>query len=225
MLLPALLGLGIVLLSRRSPVSPERVSIRGVWLLIPVVAVTVAANVARGMSPHDHAVNRIEGALVLTASVVFIVLNLRAVRGPLTTLAVLGTGVGGAMNAAAALIFGGMPVLRTAARVAGYDYAPGSAPPSDYVFSDHLGLGAILIGDFIPIPGFLKVLSIGDLLLLPGLVALVVIAVRNLRATEGASGEAPAAHRVPTEESHQDASTPDAPTGDRKGVNSWTRRP
>lgn len=225
MLLPALVGLGIVLMTQRRLMSSQRVSIRGVWLVIPVVAITVAANVGRGTSQHDHAINRIEGALVLAASVMFMLLNLRAVRDPLTTAAVIGTGVGGAMNATAALVFGGMPVLRSSARVAGYDFGPGSAPPSDYVFSDHLGLGAILIGDFIPIPGFLKVLSIGDLFLLPGLVALVVIAVRNLQVAGGTSGAAAPNHGVPPDDVHQDASASDAPAVDRKEVNSWSRRP
>ena len=225
MLLPALLGLGIVLMTRSRPLSSQRVSIRGLWLLIPVFAITVAANLGRGMSQHDHAINRIEGALVVAASAAFVVLNIHAVRGSLTALAVIGTGVGGAMNATAALVFGGMPVLRSSARVAGYDFGPGSAPPSDYVFSDHLGLGAILIGDFIPIPGFLKVLSIGDLFLLPGLVALVVIAVRNLQAAGGASGAAATNHGGPADDLREDVSASDAPTGDRKGVNSWTTRP
>jgi len=225
MLLPALLGLGIVLMTRSGPVSSQRVSIRGVWLLIPVVVITVAANIARGMSQQDHAINRIEGALVLAASMSFMLLNIHAVRGPLSTLAVVGTSVGGAMNAAAALIFGGMPVLRASARVAGYDFGPGKAPPSDYVFSDHLGLGAILIGDFIPIPHFLKVLSIGDLLLLPGLVALVIIAVRNLRVTGETSGVGATNQGVPPDVPGPDAPVSDAPIGDRKGVNSWTRRP
>lgn len=185
MLLPALLGLGIAWAARRSQARPRKV--KGIWLLAPLLVITVAANAARGASQHDHVVNRVEGALVLAIAALFILLNVRVVRDRLTTLAILGTGVGGAMNAAAALIFGGMPVLRASARLAGYDYGSASPPPPDYVFSDHLGLGAILVGDFIPIPGFLKVLSIGDLLLLPGLAALVVIAIRSLKATTSVS--------------------------------------
>ena len=183
MLLPAVVGAVILLLTRGRRRPASRVSIRGLWLLAPVVAVTVGANVARGASQHDHGINRVEGALVLAASIAFVVLNRRADRGPVASVAVLGTGLGGALNAAAALIAGGMPVLMASARVAGYDYVAGDAPPSDYVFSDHLPLPVILLGDFIAIPGFLKVLSIGDLLLLPGLAALVVVAVRNVRVT------------------------------------------
>jgi hypothetical protein len=194
MLLPALLGLVIVIASRRTAARSEKISIRGIWLLAPLLVATVAADAARGSTDHDPAVNRIEGALVLAMSVLFVVLNVRAVRDRLTALAVLGTGVGGAMNAAAALVFGGMPALRASARIAGYDYGPDSTPPSDYVFSDHRGLGAILMGDFIPIPGFLKVLSIGDLLLFPGLAALVVVTVLNLKVAGRPSDTAFATH-------------------------------
>lgn len=184
MLLPALLVIGFMVTPRGRRTRLRRVSIRGVWLLIPVVAVTIAADVTRGMSPHDHAINRIEGALVVVASGCFLLLNLRGLRDRLTAVAVLGVAVGGAINAAAALVFGGMPILGASARLAGYDYVPGSAAPSDYVYSDHLGLGAIVIGDFIPIPGLMKVLSVGDLLLFAGLAACGVAAVGNLLAVD-----------------------------------------
>jgi hypothetical protein len=70
------------------------------------------------------------------------------------------------------LVFGHMPVLGWAAERAGY--APLSAYPSPgYARSEDLGTIALLIGDFIPLPNFLKILSIGDLSLFAGCVLLL----------------------------------------------------
>ena len=76
------------------------------------------------------------------------------------------------LNALGVIVFGAMPVLQSAAATAGNPFT-GHDPSPGYVRSEDLGAFGVAVGDFIPIPHLLKVLSLGDLSLFAGCIVLL----------------------------------------------------
>lgn len=105
---------------------------------------------------------------------VFVWRNRRRAAPGLWASGVAPAALGSSLNALATLIFGAMPVSMEAANQAGYSFAKGDSAPRDYVFSEGLGPVAFAMGDFLPVPGVMTVLSVGDLFLVPGL-ALILL--------------------------------------------------
>jgi hypothetical protein len=102
----------------------------------------------------------------------FVLLNRRGAR--VISLASALVGVGVWLNAVGVLVYGYMPVLERAAAVADNPFTA-SHPSPGYVRSEDLGAFGVLIGDFMPIPHALKVLSIGDVCLFAGCILLLAV--------------------------------------------------
>jgi len=86
------------------------------------------------------------------------------------TLIPLGT----ASNSIPIAFLGAMPYSLSGARAAGYSNAELATDAPGYIRLDDVSQLWIPVADLIPIPVLMKVLSVGDLLLIPGLVLLVV---------------------------------------------------
>ena len=102
----------------------------------------------------------------------FVLLNRRGGRVTSTASTLVGVGVW--LNSVGVLVYGYMPVLERAARAADNPFTA-SHPSPGYVRSEDLGAFGVLIGDFIPIPHALKVLSIGDPCLFAGCILLLAL--------------------------------------------------
>jgi hypothetical protein len=165
---PLLVSVALLLHFRPRIESPGAARLRGAWLLpAALVGSLISSVLHNNTSLPAPVINRGLAALIILICLCFVALNLR-LEPPLNRAGVWLTTVGAAMNAAATLIFGYMPVLGSSAAAAGYRVPLNTHPNPRYVLSDNLGPFAVVVGDFMPLPGFLKVLSIGDLLLVPG---------------------------------------------------------
>ncbi|WP_127479398.1 DUF5317 family protein [Nocardioides pantholopis] len=138
------------------------------WLLVPIVVATpVAARLrAAGVVP-DGVLNRTFAVLVLLAAAGFLIAN-RGQRSALVRAGVRLTAAGAAANAAATLLYGAMPVLAASARWMGSDLRAGEHPDAEYVAVSASQVPALLLGDVLPVPVLESVVSLGDLLLVPG---------------------------------------------------------
>lgn len=167
LLSPILLGLLATVALRRS--RHEVAQLRGIAVLLPFVA---ALAVGTGLA-HAHAwlppttVNRSSALAFIVLVASFAILNAPGQRGPARTAVWLVT-VGATMNAAITLVVGYMPVLEAAAARAGYQTPLAHHPTPKYVLSDDMPSLLIILGDFIPVPGLVKVISLGDVLLFAG---------------------------------------------------------
>jgi hypothetical protein len=197
MAVPLLLSGAIVVLARRH--LQDASLLRGLWLIPVAVAGTVVSGaVHRTTDVDDALLNRSLSALVLAGCVLFVVVNRHRMTG-LVRAGVLMTTIGAGLNATATLVYGFMPVLQSAARYLGDDLARGSHPTSRYVTTHGSQTFAVLLGDAIPVRGLNAIISVGDLLLLPGCSILLAACVAPLFFEEDASGtDAPASsHRAP----------------------------
>jgi hypothetical protein len=175
MLLPVVLGVVISLFLTRRASGDWRVS--GVWLLLVALPIAIVSDRERSSVADPALVNRIEAVLLCVVAACFVWLNRR--HAVTTRAASWLVAVGVWLNALGVVAYGAMPVLRSAAAVADNPFTS-SHPSPGYVRSDDLGWFGIVIGDFIPIPHFLKVLSIGDLLLFAGCVLLLSLFLARL---------------------------------------------
>lgn len=181
LLVPTLLTLGFVFVPRRGGTHARSLTVRGLWIVLVVVAVTaIGDRIASEWTDHQSTVSRAQAALVLLACAGFGWLNRGG--GPLLRTAVAAIVGGAALNAVPTLVYGGMPVLRSAILEAGYDAADlaGPHPKVGYVLSDGRGWLAHYAGDFIAVPDAYVVISIGDLLLWTGLAVLMAMALRRV---------------------------------------------
>lgn len=175
MLLPVVLGVVTSLLVMRRATDGWRVS--GVWLVLVALPIALTCDHLRPRVPDPAVVNRIEAVLLCVVAGCFALLNRR--NGTLPRVAALVIAAGVWLNALGVLLYGSMPVLQRAAAVADNPFTT-SHPSPGYVRSEDLGWFGVVIGDVIPIPHFLKVLSIGDLLLFVGLVLLLSLFLARL---------------------------------------------
>jgi hypothetical protein len=179
MAVPGIVALVFLLLAPRQQVLGHRW--RGGWLLAVAALAQVLSDRLRATGLDDVAINRATALTMLGLLAAVTWLNLPALQRLAPRLALLGVVVGGSMNAVVTLVYGYMPVLKEATVVAGYSPFAGLHPDPRYVYSDGLGWPGILLGDLLPIPGGLKVLSLGDLLLLPGLAVALVLFLLSFR--------------------------------------------
>jgi hypothetical protein len=164
--LPLVVSGLVVLLGRRH--LADATQLRGLWLIPLALAGTILAGALRRATHLDDVVlNRGLSCLVLAACVLFALVNRPRVGG-LLRAGVLLTTAGAGLNALATAVYGSMPVLGASARVLGEELPRGSHPDARYVTAHGSQTFAVLVGDVIPIPGLGAVISIGDVLLLPG---------------------------------------------------------
>ena len=174
MLLPAVVAAAFVLL-RGSHGRGAGIGIRAGWLIIP--AAVLQWLTSEGHYPQSVSVEtatRIVTAICLVLIGVLCWMNWggrpRSVKVGLG-LAFAGT----ATNAIPILAYGGMPYSTSAALRSGFsrqelaEGANGHIP----IESDHASV-LVALSDLVPIPGLMKVVSIGDLALLVGLIVVLV---------------------------------------------------
>lgn len=171
MLLPAVVGLIVA----RPNVATSLTSLRGKWLIVLVAALQFMH--VEGLWPEEikeSVERRVFAVLVVVIAIAFCWLNRslwsrRSGRWALS-LVPLGT----ASNSLPIAVLGAMPYSIPGARAAGYSSAELATDAPGYIRLDDVSPLWIPFADLIPIPVLMKVLSVGDLLLIPGLVLLVV---------------------------------------------------
>lgn len=168
--IPIVLALALVLHRRRERRSATDTRVRGAWLVLVALVVAVSADRLRPGVDDPMVINRLEATSLCLIAAGFAYLNLSAAPGVRRAAALVTAGVWA--NALGVLAFGYMPVLARAAAIAGHPFTAHNPSPG-YVRSEDLNAFGILIGDFIPLPHLLKVLSIGDVALLVGLAMLL----------------------------------------------------
>jgi hypothetical protein len=151
--------------------------VRGLAVVPLVVVASFAAarlqgdQVSSGIVP-DPVVNRLLAGVILLAAAAFLVVNRRQ-PSRLVRWAVRATAAGAASNAAATMVFGSMPVLAAAVNADGGYLVPGEHPDPRYLAVDSSQPLAVVIGDVLPLPPLDAVVSVGDLLLVPGCAVLL----------------------------------------------------
>jgi len=170
MLLPVAGAFVITPWVRRQLIPGETLAFRGAWLVPLGVGLKLTVDGLRSSGIPDEVLTRGAAIGMIAGALGFVLLNRHGHKVVRLGSASAATGAG--LNALAMLLFGAMPVNGWAANVAGYE-SVGEHPSPGYVRSDDLGSAALWMGDFMPIPGFLKVLSIGDLFLFAGCVVLL----------------------------------------------------
>jgi hypothetical protein len=172
---PLAAGLALTVLLRRSLAASTPVRGLAVAPLVVVTSFAATRLQGDGVAPRvvpDAVVNRAVAAVILVAAAVFVAVNLRQ-ASRLVRYGVWCTAAGAASNATATLVFGSMPLLDAAVRAEGAYVFPGEHPDPQYVVVDGSHPLALLIGDVLPIPALDTVLSLGDVLLIPGCAILV----------------------------------------------------
>jgi hypothetical protein len=84
-----------------------------------------------------------------------------------------------------------LPVLRPAALSAGFTPAELATAPPGYVVAADAGDPVVWLGDVLPVPGGLTVLSLGDLLLFAGFTILIGLALASRVGATPATAAAP----------------------------------
>ena len=173
MLLPAVIG--VVIIVARPNVVTSLTKLRGTWL-IAIAAVLQFVHV-EGWWPEqvpEAVERRVYAVLVIVVALTFSWLN----RSPWTrrtgrwalSLIPLGT----ISNAIPIAVLGAMPYSLPGAHIAGYTDADLITDAPGYVRLDAVSPLWTPVADVIPVPVLMKVLSLGDLFLLTGLVLLIV---------------------------------------------------
>ncbi|WP_406036251.1 DUF5317 family protein [Nocardioides sp. NBC_00163] len=176
MVLPAVIGLIIV---ARPNVATSLTSLRGKWLIVLVAALQFMH--VEGLWPDqvkESVERRAYAVLVLVIAIAFCWLNraLWSRRSGRWALSLIPLGT--ASNSIPIAFLGAMPYSISGARAAGYSSAELATDAPGYIRLDDVSQLWIPVADLIPIPVLMKVLSVGDLLLIPGLVLLVVACYR-----------------------------------------------
>jgi hypothetical protein len=177
MFLPTVIA--VTYLIARKPIPDGRVlRLRGLW----VVPVALIAHIVRfNLLPNDWAVDtsigRVYGVVNLLCACAFLALNRTNLSSswPAACCGLVVSAAGVALNAIPVALVGAMPVSRSAALLAGYSPSELATPPVGYVFADKVNVFAASLGDVAGIPHFLKVLSIGDLMLFTGFAVLIYL--------------------------------------------------
>jgi hypothetical protein len=190
-LLPTVVALGFLFVPRNPHRASPLVRLRAMWLLVIAVLVTLIGDrLADHWQDHQAQVNRVQGVLVVIVTAAFAWLN-RSQR-PVVRYSVIAVALGGAMNAAVTLVYGGMPVSRAAGLDAGIPSTDlrGPRPTYGYVLSEGKSWFAHYVGDFIPVPHERMVFSIGDILIWGGLAVLLAAVFRSVAPVRGAREKA-----------------------------------
>ncbi|MEI7056434.1 DUF5317 family protein [Nocardioides sp. CCNWLW239] len=177
MVLPAVIGLIIV---ARPNVATSLTSLRGKWLIVLVAALQFMH--AEGLWPDqvkDSVERRVYAVLVVVIAIAFCWLNrsLWSRRSGRWALSLIPLGT--ASNSLPIAILGTMPYSTSGARAAGYSSAELATNAPGYIRLDDVSPLWIPLADLIPVPVLMKVLSIGDLLLFPGLALLTIACYRT----------------------------------------------
>ncbi|MFD4325075.1 DUF5317 family protein [Nocardioides sp. NPDC058538] len=172
MVLPAVIGLIIV---ARPNVATSLTSLRGKWLIVLVAALEFMH--VEGLWPgwvEANAERRAYSVLVVVIAIAFCWLNrsLWSHRSGRWALSLIPLGT--VSNSVPIAVLGAMPYSVSGARAAGYSSAELATDASGYIRLDDVSQLWIPLADLIPVPVLMKVLSIGDLLLFPGLALLIV---------------------------------------------------
>jgi hypothetical protein len=174
MLLPAIVAVALILV-RGSSDRLAHIRIRAWWLIIPA-AVLQWIN-SEGHYPPSvgvEAATRVVTAICLVLLAVLCWLNW-ATRGRTVRVGLGLVFAGTVANALPILAYGGMPYSTSAALTSGFsrdqltERANGHIP----IESDHATL-LVALSDLVPIPGLMKVVSVGDIALVVGLVVMLV---------------------------------------------------
>jgi hypothetical protein len=198
MLAPLVVSVVVAVLWRGRLVAAAPV--RGAALVPVVVVVSVAATrLQQSTDVHDALVNRALAATILTATVAFVLLNRRQ-PSRLVRWGTLLAAAGAAGNSTAMLVYGYMPVLAASAGL-----RPGAHPDPQYVAADPTQVVALLLGDVLPVHALDAVVSVGDLLLVPGCTILLASFLAPLVPTRGTHALVPAAPLPPR---HREEVTP-----------------
>lgn len=177
MVVPALVGLAGALAVRRwCPDIARGFAVRG----LPLVALGLVVETIRYLVLPDDAHAALgAGRAFAVADIAIVVavlfLNRPAVAGRATAAVVALVGLGVACNATAVVIAGAMPYSAAAARAAGLPADEIEGHLLGYVHADTVPAPAALLGDVLPLPPLMKVLSVGDLLMFIGLVVVVAL--------------------------------------------------
>lgn len=172
MVLPAVIGLIIV---ARPNVATSLTSLRGKWLIVLVAALQFMH--VEGLWPDqvkESVERRAYAILVVVIAIAFCWLNrsLWSRRSGRWALSLIPLGT--MSNSIPIAVLGAMPYSVPGARAAGYSNAELATDAPGYIRLDDVSQLWIPLADLIPVPVLMKVLSVGDLLLFPGLVLLVV---------------------------------------------------
>ncbi|MGY0388117.1 DUF5317 family protein [Nocardioides sp. WG-D5] len=186
MVLPAVIGLIIV---ARPNVATSLTSLRGKWLIALVAALQFMH--VEGLWPDqvkESVERRVYAVLVVVIAIAFCWLNrsLWSRRSGRWALSLIPLGT--ASNSLPIAVLGAMPYSVSGARAAGYSSTELATDAPGYIRLDDVSRLWIPLSDLIPIPVLMKVLSVGDVLLIPGLVLLVVACYRP--STQGLSDNA-----------------------------------
>jgi len=205
MLLPAVVAAALVL-SRGGYARVSRIRIRAWWLIIPAAALQWANN--SGYYPQAVSVEtatRVVTAICVALTAVLCWVNWDGrPRSVKVGLGLVFTGT--VANALPILAYGGMPYSTSAALTSGFSHdqlaegANGHIP----IESDHATV-LVALSDLVPIPGLMKVVSIGDMALLAGLVVVLVglagrgTVASRVTAAKPASAKPPRPHATSSE--------------------------
>lgn len=193
MALPAVAALLYVAVRRPVPRGPA-FGLRGLWL----VGVALGLHLVRFevLSPtvaSGTGVGRVHGLLTLACAGGFLALNWATgtVGSPLARTGLVASVAGVAANALPVALVGALPVLRPAALSAGFTPAELATAPPGYVVAADAGDPVVWLGDVLPVPGGLTVLSLGDLLLFAGFTILIGLALAARVGATPATAAAP----------------------------------
>lgn len=191
LLIPTALALGFLFVPRSPHRATPPLKLHGMWMLAAAVLVTLIGDrLADHWQAHQAQVNRVQGVLVVIVTAAFAWWN--RTQRPVVRYSVIAVAVGGAMNAAVTLVYGGMPVSRAAGLDAGIPSVDlrGPRPTYGYVLSEGKSWFAHYVGDFIPVPHEQMVFSIGDVLIWGGLAVLLAAVFRSVAPVRGAREKA-----------------------------------
>lgn len=171
MLLPLFVSAALLV---AAPTQFRRASpLRSLWLVpLTVVATVLGLGLQSGTDLDNAAINRSVAVVVLIACVGFAWAN-RAQTSRLVRIGILLVAGGAAANAFASLCYGFMPVLAASASWLGPNLAVGSSPDPQYVATDTSQGVALAFGDVLPVRSLDVVISLGDILLVPGCAVLL----------------------------------------------------
>ena len=178
-LAPMAIGVGIGYLwgGRLSELSGR---FRAVWLLWVAVAVQTLHNTSA--SARRVVTDRVGGSLLIIVfgiGLLWLAINLRSWPAPMR-FAGAAIMIGAIANGAAVLANGRMPYSADAAAMVGVP--AGATTPKNQPATDHSRL--MWLADNFPVPPLHKIVSVGDVLIAAGTVALLATAMRRRRSAE-----------------------------------------
>jgi hypothetical protein len=183
MVLPLALGTALAVACRGSLLTASPV--RGLAVVPVVIVASVTAARVQGVVPIPDAVlNRLLAGTILLAAVTFALRNRRQ-PSRLVRAGLCLSAAGAAGNALATLVYGFMPVLAASANLDGGHLASGDHPDPQYVAVDSTHVLAVVLGDALPVVPLDAVVSVGDLLLVPGCTILLAYFLAPLVPTRG----------------------------------------